>query len=170
MAIPKAKKKKVKGKTEDKSVAYKRRKIIEASRLAVAEAVWFGFNYYGYRDKRIRNLIHAYCDEMSLVYDRNTHLDIVAREAEELIDTSILGRSFKVIRDEWRRNSMILTISVMVKTLHKFKISRLRRTQFVKCCFYIIKENDVYGFLDRVKEATGCDVVKQVDWFAYGRG
>lgn len=164
MSVPRAKKAKT-NKPTDKRVSYQRRKIVEASRLAVAEAVWFGYNYYGYRDKRIRNLVHSYCDEMSSVYARDTFLDIVAKEAEQLIDTEILSRAFKAIRDEWRRNSVILTLSVMVKTMKKFKFSRLRMTQFVKCCFYILKENDVNGFVDRVKEATGCDVARQVAWF-----
>ena len=163
MSVPRAKKKKKQKDPAANPNNWQSRRITEAIRMCVAEAVWDGYNYYGYRQKRIERIPKLFWDEMSKAHDRNATSKREARIAAAYIDVDII-RECGFIMDLYIRDCYILCVSVMVQTLKLLKWSRKRLNVYVKLVLASVKDNDVYRFIAEVAKATGYNAVKEIVW------
>lgn len=161
MSVPRAKKKKRPAEQYDEK--FRRAKVAEAIKLCLAEAIWLGYTYYGYREKRLMRIVSTYISEMDVVNEMGLTARDMASRANRYVDTDVLKECEK-IKHPYRRDCYYLCIGVMVHTLKKLKFKKSLLYQYVKSVVYGVNNLDIYGYIKDVADITGFNVHTKVHW------
>lgn len=163
MAIPRAKKKKVKKPTENEQ-----KWVIEANYMTLAIAVEQLWTDYGWRVKRINNLIRKFWREVTECQRAQREDGVVkatywvAKQAEEILDEPIVKKCEKL--GLYKGEAYMLTIGCLVKALRKLKVNKIRCKLILGAIFYEQKNFAPWSVYKECKDITGFDVKVFVEW------